>query len=234
MMWCNCINMRSRLQGLEAPRAYCANREGRHEEDRAGRTFHFARTDRILAAHHGRRARATAKAAEANDFLAAEIARRPDRYLGFAHIGLQDPAAAARELERCVKDLGFRGAMINGHTNGHYLDERQFDPFWARAEELQVPIYLHPADPAQQYATYGSYKEITRATWGWGVETGTHVLRMVFGGVFDRVPKALLLLGHLGIGDDAFFAHLLVEYLTPGKLCADLIDQSALANTVRS
>jgi 2,3-dihydroxybenzoate decarboxylase len=143
-------------------------------------------------------ARATAKAAEANDFLAGQIARHPNRYLGFAHIALQDAAGAARELERCVRDLGFRGAMINGHTNGHYLDERQFDPFWAKAEELQVPIYLHPADPAQQYATYGSYKEITRATWGWGVETGTHVLRMVFGGVFDRFPKALLMLGHLG------------------------------------
>ena len=143
-------------------------------------------------------ARATAKAAEANDFLANVTSARPDRYLGFAHIALQDPQGAARELERCVRDLGFKGAMINGHSMGAYLDERQFDPFWAKAEELQVPIYLHPADPAQQYATYGSYKELTRATWGWGVETGTHALRMIFGGVFDRFPKALLMLGHLG------------------------------------
>ena len=143
-------------------------------------------------------ARATAKAAEANDFLANVTHARPDRYLGFAHIALQDPQGAARELERCVRDLGFKGAMINGHSMGAYLDERQFDPFWAKAEELQVPIYLHPADPAQQYATYGSYKELTRATWGWGVETGTHALRMIFGGVFDRFPKALLMLGHLG------------------------------------
>ena len=142
--------------------------------------------------------RATAKAAEANDFLAGVVASHPDRYLGFAHIALQAPVAAARELERCVKQLGFKGAMINGQTLGHYLDERQFDPFWAKAEELQTPIYLHPADPAQQYASYGSYKELTRATWGWGVETGTHTLRMIFGGVFDRFPKALLLLGHLG------------------------------------
>ena len=143
-------------------------------------------------------ARATAKAAEANDFLANVTSARPDRYLGFAHIALQDPQGAARELERCVRDLGFKGAMINGNSMGAYLDERQFDPFWAKAEELQVPIYLHPADPAQQYATYGSYKELTRATWGWGVETGTHALRMIFGGVFDRFPKALLMLGHLG------------------------------------
>ena len=143
-------------------------------------------------------ARATAKAAEANDFLANVTSARPDRYLGFAHIALQDPQGAARELERCVRDLGFKGAMINGNSMGAYLDERQFDPFWAKAEELQAPIYLHPADPVQPYASFGSYKELTRATWGWGVETGTHALRMIFGGVFDRFPKALLLLGHLG------------------------------------
>ena len=143
-------------------------------------------------------ARATAKAAEANDFLANVTSARPDRYLGFAHIALQDPQAAARELERCVRDLGFKGAMINGNSMGAYLDERQFDPFWAKAEELQAPIYLHPADPVQPYASFGSYKELTRATWGWGVETGTHALRMIFGGVFDRFPGALLMLGHLG------------------------------------
>jgi 2,3-dihydroxybenzoate decarboxylase len=141
--------------------------------------------------------RATAKAAEANDFLAAEIAKRPDRYLGFAQIALQDPKAAASELERCVK-MGFKGAMINGQTLGHYLDERQFDPFWAKAEELQTAVYLHPADPVQMYASFGAYKELQRATWGWGVETGTHALRMIFGGVFDRFPKAMLALGHLG------------------------------------
>ena len=142
--------------------------------------------------------RATAKAAESNDFLASAIARHPDRYFGFAHLALQDAESAAAELQRCIKELGFKGAMINGHTNGHYLDERQFDPFWAKAEELQVPVYLHPADPALPYASYGSYKELTRATWGWGVETATHALRLVFGGVFDRFPQALLVLGHLG------------------------------------
>jgi 2,3-dihydroxybenzoate decarboxylase len=142
--------------------------------------------------------RATAKAGEANDFLAEKIAEHPDRLQGFAHVAVQDPAAAAMELERCVKELGFKGAMINGQTLGHYLDERQFDPFWEKAEELQTWIYLHPADPVEPYASYGPYQELTRATWGWGVETGTHALRLVFGGVFDRFPKARLLLGHLG------------------------------------
>ena len=142
--------------------------------------------------------RATAKAAEANDFLAARIAKHPDRFRGFAHIAVQDPKAAAAELERCVKELGFKGAMINGQTLGHYLDERAFDPLWAKVQELQTWIYLHPADPVETYAAFGPYKELTRATWGWGVETGTHALRLVFGGVFDRFPKARLLLGHLG------------------------------------
>jgi 2,3-dihydroxybenzoate decarboxylase len=142
--------------------------------------------------------RATAKAAEANDFLSGKVAKRPDRFQGFAQIALQDPAGAARELERCVKQLGFKGAMINGQTLGHYLDERQFDPFWAKAEELQTWIYLHPADPVRPYASFGPYKELARSTWGWGVETGTHALRLVFGGVFDRFPQARLLLGHLG------------------------------------
>ncbi len=141
--------------------------------------------------------RATAKAAEANDFLAGVVGKRPDRYLGFAQIALQEPIEAARELERCAR-MGFKGAMINGQTLGHYLDERQFDPFWAKAEELGTAIYLHPADPVQTYASYGPYKELQRATWGWGVETGTHALRMIFGGVFDRFPKAMLVLGHLG------------------------------------
>ena len=143
-------------------------------------------------------ARATAKAAEANDFLANVTSARPDRYLGFAHIALQDPQGAARELERCVRDLGFKGAMINGNSLGAYLDERQFDPFWAKAEELGAPIYLHPADPVRMYDGYGDYKVLMRATWGWGVETGTHALRMVFGGVFERFPGATLLLGHCG------------------------------------
>lgn len=133
-----------------------------------------------------------------NDFLAEKIASRPDRYLGFAQVALQDPAAAAAELERCVRELGFRGVMVNGHSNGVYLDDRTMDPFWARAEELGCPVYLHPADPAVAHPTIGKYEELSRATWGWGVETGTHALRIIFGGVFDRFPKAKLVLGHLG------------------------------------
>jgi len=82
-----------------------------------------------------------------NDFLAKEIQKRPDRYSGFAHLAMQDAKAAADELERCVRDLKFCGAMINGHTNGKYLDDRSYDPFWERAAALDAPVYVHPADP---------------------------------------------------------------------------------------
>ena len=138
------------------------------------------------------------KAREANDILAREIQRRPNRYSGFAHLAMQDPMAAASELERAMRELGFCGAMINGHTCGRYLDDPCYDPFWERAEELEAPIYLHPADPPVPYAALAGYNALTRATWGWGVETGSHALRLIFHGTFDRFPKAKLLLGHLG------------------------------------
>src|ERR1041385_1108880 len=82
-----------------------------------------------------------------NDFLAKEIQKRPDRYSGFAHLAMQDAKAAADELERCVTDLKFCGAMINGHTNGQYLDHPSLTPFWERAEALGAAIYIHPTDP---------------------------------------------------------------------------------------
>ncbi|HEY8580150.1 MAG TPA: amidohydrolase family protein, partial [Beijerinckiaceae bacterium] len=143
-------------------------------------------------------ATAVRRAREGNDFLAKEVARRPDRYSGFAHLAMQDPKEAARELTRCVRELGFRGAMINGHTHGVYLDDPSMYPFWEAAEGLGALVYLHPADPVEPMAVLKDHKGLRRATWEWGVETGSHALRMVFGGLFDRFPKARLGLGHLG------------------------------------
>ena len=138
------------------------------------------------------------KARAANDFLALEIQKRPDRYSGFAHLPMQDAKAAADELERCMRDLRFCGAMINGHTNGQYLDDPSLDPFWARAEALDALIYLHPADPVAPFPVLEGHRGLRRATWEWTFETGSHALRMIFGGVFDRFPRARLGLGHLG------------------------------------
>jgi 2,3-dihydroxybenzoate decarboxylase len=141
---------------------------------------------------------ATRGAAEANDFLARAIAPHPQRYRGLAHLAMQDPVGAAMELERCIRDLGFAGAMINGHTNGQYLDDPALYPFWQRVQEMNTIIYLHPTDPVATYPAIVGCDSIKRAMWEWGVETGTHALRLVFNGLFDRFPNIRLVLGHLG------------------------------------
>ena len=143
-------------------------------------------------------ATAVRRAREANDFLAREIGKRPDRYSGFAHLAMQDPRAAADELERCMRELKFCGAMINGHTNGQYLDHPSLQPFWERAEELLAMIYIHPADPVTPAPVLDGYDGLRRSTWEWGFETGSHALRLVFSGLFDRYPRARIALGHLG------------------------------------
>ncbi|MET0632630.1 MAG: amidohydrolase family protein [Xanthobacteraceae bacterium] len=141
---------------------------------------------------------AVRRARESNDFLAREVAKRPNRYSGFAHLPMQDPVAAADELERAMRDLKFCGAMINGHTNGQYLDHPSLDPFWERAQALGALVYLHPADPVTPAPVLDGHKGLRRATWEWTFETGSHALRIIFGGVFDRFPRARLALGHLG------------------------------------
>ena len=133
-------------------------------------------------------ATAVRKAKQSNDFLAGEIAKRPTRYSGFAHVALQDAVAAADELERAMGDLGFVGAMINGHTNGQYLDHPALHPFWERAQALGAVIYLHPADPIAAMPVLEGTKGLKRAGWEWGVETGSHALRLVYSGAFRPVP----------------------------------------------
>jgi 2,3-dihydroxybenzoate decarboxylase len=141
---------------------------------------------------------AVGAAREANDRLAREIQKQPRRYGGFAHLPMQNPAAAADELERCVRDLGFQGAMINGHTNGAYLDDDRFSPFWERSSALRAPIYIHPGNPPDKPYMYSGHPELWGPMWSWGVETANHALRILFAGVFDHYPNARVLLGHMG------------------------------------
>jgi 2,3-dihydroxybenzoate decarboxylase len=143
-------------------------------------------------------ATAIRSARAANDFLAREVEKRPDRYSGFAHLPMQDAKAAADELERCQRELKFCGAMINGHTNGQYLDHPSLHPFWERAEALGATIYIHPTDPVAPSPALDGHNGLRRATWEWGFETGSHALRLVFSGLFDRFPRAKVALGHLG------------------------------------
>ncbi len=138
------------------------------------------------------------RSTSANDFLANEIQKRPHRYGGFAHLAMQDPAAAADELERSMRDLGFHGALINGQTNGEYLDLDKYSVFWERVAALEAPIYLHPGNPVDHPAVYAGHSELWGPVCSWAFETATHALRLVFAGVFERYPKAQLVLGHMG------------------------------------
>ncbi len=142
--------------------------------------------------------KAVADAQRINDFLAAQIQRHPDRFGGFATLPTQSPRDAADELERCVRQLGFHGALINGHTHGHYLDEDKYQVLWERVAELGSPVYIHPTNAFQIPQNYQDHSELMGALWGWAPETATHALRLIFAGVFDRFPSAQVILGHGG------------------------------------
>ena len=121
-------------------------------------------------------------------------------------VAVAAPEAAARELERTVKDYGFKGAAINGHIRGRYLDDSYFWPILESAEALGVPLYIHPTPPPQaviETSYTGNYApevaaQLAGAAWGWHIETAIHVLRLILSGAFDRYPKLQLVIGHLG------------------------------------
>lgn len=143
-------------------------------------------------------------ARQANDNLHATVQAHPDRFAAFAALATAHPDSAADELERCVRDLGFSGAMIHGLTNGEFCDGKDYWPIYARAEALGVPIYLHPGYPHPDvvkvyYQDYlDDYPALASAGWGYTVETATQAIRMVLSGVFDAHPKLQMVLGHMG------------------------------------
>jgi 2,3-dihydroxybenzoate decarboxylase len=150
-------------------------------------------------------AKATEIARKANDYLAEEVARRPDRYQGLAALAMQDPEGAARELERCVKELGFRGALVNGYSQVGdtettlYYDLPQFRPFWATVERLGVPFYLHPRNPLPRDSRiYEGHPWLLGPIWAFGQETAVHALRLMGSGLFDAYPGVQIILGHMG------------------------------------
>jgi hypothetical protein len=144
---------------------------------------------------------------ESNDFLADAVKQHPKRYAAFASLPVAAPDKAAEELDRRVKQQGFKGTLINGHTRGRYLDDKFFSPILERAEALNVPIYLHPTIPPKAVvdAQFSGFAPAVNAVfassgWAWHIETAVHVLRMILGGVFDRHPKLQVVVGHLGEG----------------------------------
>jgi 2,3-dihydroxybenzoate decarboxylase len=144
-------------------------------------------------------------ARKANDYLAEQVQKRPDRFAGLAALAMQDPDGAARELERCVKELGFRGALVNGFSQVNdpetavYYDLPQYRPFWATAERLDVPFYLHPRNPLPRDAKiYQGHSWLLGPIWAFGHETAVHALRLMGSGLFDAHPRLNIILGHLG------------------------------------
>ncbi len=145
-------------------------------------------------------------ASSSNDTLALAIKRHPTRFAGYAILPMSAPQKAADELERTVKEYGFKGAVIHGHSRGRYLDDKFFWPVLERAQDLGVPIYLHPAVPPEPVikASYvGNFpREVTpllsSGGWGWHIDTAVHVLRIILSGAFDNYPKLQLIVGHLG------------------------------------
>jgi 2,3-dihydroxybenzoate decarboxylase len=143
-----------------------------------------------------------AMARQTNDELAEVIKKYPDRYVGLAALAPQDPAEAAAELERAVKELGMRGAKLNSHVRGEYLDDEKYWPVFEMAERLDVPIYLHPTLPSPSilggFAKYGF--PLAGPPYGFGAETSLHTMRLLYSGVFDKYPKLKIVLGHMGEG----------------------------------
>jgi gamma-resorcylate decarboxylase len=151
--------------------------------------------------------RAGEVARRANDFLAEEVRKRPERFQGLAALAMQDPDVATRELHRCVRELGFRGALVNGFSQIRdpesmvYLDDARYRGFWAECEKLDVPFYLHPRNPLPSAAQiYEGHPWLLGPTWAFGQETAVHALRLMASGLFDAYPRLQIILGHMGEG----------------------------------
>ncbi|MFC1942051.1 amidohydrolase family protein [Chloroflexota bacterium] len=137
-----------------------------------------------------------------NEELSKAVNNHPDRFIGLAALAPQSPEEAARELERAVNELGLKGAKINSHVSGSYLDDKRYWPIFQAAESLDVPIFLHPNTPnpsmIKPYEDYGF--ALAGPAWGFGAEAALHTMRLIYSGVFDEYPNLKVKLGHLGEG----------------------------------
>lgn len=136
-----------------------------------------------------------------NDRLSEIVRQHPKRFAGLASLAPQNPNEAADELERAVKKLGLKGASINSHVKGEYLDDRRYWVIFERAEKLDVPIYIHPRAPSPDMVKpYLAYPMLATAMWGFGAEVSLHAIRLICSGIFDQYPRLKIILGHLGEG----------------------------------
>lgn len=144
-------------------------------------------------------------ARQANDYMAEQVAKNPARFQALATLPLQAPDAAAKEMTRAVKELGMKGALINSFSqvdvedSAVYYDQQQYWDFWGTLESLNVPFYLHPRDPLPNRTTFlDGHPWLRGSIWAFGIDTGTHALRLMCSGLFDKYPKLTVILGHLG------------------------------------
>ncbi|OGO17795.1 MAG: hypothetical protein A2Z15_05090 [Chloroflexi bacterium RBG_16_50_11] len=134
-----------------------------------------------------------------NDDLSTTVMKYPERFAGFASLPLQEPEAAADELQRAVKKLGLKGALVNSHVRGEYLDNPKFWVVFEKAEKLGVPIYIHPKEPSpDMLKPYLAYPGLWSALWGYGAEAGLHAIRLICSGLFDKYPNLKIIIGHMG------------------------------------
>ena len=171
-----------------------------------------------------------------NDRLAAVVREHPARFGGFAHLPMRSPAAASAELRRSVEQLGLSGAMINGMSAGLFLDDRSFAVLLEQAEELEVPLYLHPNLPPASVADayYAGLPEpagqlLATGLFGWHAEVAIHVMRLVLSGTTARYPRLKFIIGHMGellpaaIGRaDAILAR---AHAFPGSLLGHVVER---------
>ena len=141
---------------------------------------------------------ATSLAIVANDRLGGIVQRHPTRYAALASVAPQDPGRAAKEMERAVQKLKFNGFIVNSHTNNEYLDQPRYWPILEAAEALDAPLYIHPRAPSDGMAAPFRDYRLEGAAWGYGIETGTHAVRLMLSGVLDRFPKLKIVIGHMG------------------------------------
>jgi predicted TIM-barrel fold metal-dependent hydrolase len=142
-----------------------------------------------------------------HDEVAEAVSAHPERFAAFATPGLKRPEKAVKELERCVRELGFKGLLVNGTTEGKFLDAPEFFPVLEAAQELGVPLYIHPAEPPDTVmeAYFSglpgpSGHLLSIAGWGWHAENGLHLLRLIVSGVLERLPRLQVIVGHMGEG----------------------------------
>jgi len=141
----------------------------------------------------------TANVRKMNETLFKIVQQYPKRFDAFAILSIRDPKIAAEELERYIKEYGFKGTMIGQEVRGEYLDEPKYGVLLEMAQKLDIPIYVHPTRPApDMIAPYMTYPVLAGSTWGLAAQAGLHAMRMIFGGVFDRYPDLKIILGHLG------------------------------------